>query len=98
MISTCKQALTKRASQLFARGNKASVAEDAQKVVGDLHRKIGQVQLERGSCQAARHLPPAERRTMIAPNAELPISQQCMPLGIASAASISNPGRRPRRA
>ena len=36
-----------RASELFARGNKAPTAGDAQKVVDDLHRKIGQLQVER---------------------------------------------------
>ena len=34
MISTWKQELMKRASELFARGNKAPTAEDAQKVIG----------------------------------------------------------------
>ena len=47
MISTWKQELMKRASELFARGNKAPAVEDAQKVIGDLHRKIGQLQVER---------------------------------------------------
>jgi transposase len=37
----------KRASELFARGNKAPTADDAQKVIDDLHRKIGQLQVER---------------------------------------------------
>jgi hypothetical protein len=35
-----------RATELFARGNKAPAAEDAQKVIDDLHRKIGQLQVE----------------------------------------------------
>jgi hypothetical protein len=47
MISTWKQELMKRASERFARGNKAPTAEDAQKVIDDLHRKIGQLQVER---------------------------------------------------
>jgi transposase len=47
MISTWKQELMKRAGELFARGNKASSADDAQKVIDDLHRKIGQLQVER---------------------------------------------------
>ena len=47
MISTWKQELMKRASELFARGNKAPAVEDAQKVIDDLHRKIGQLQVER---------------------------------------------------
>jgi transposase len=42
MISNWKQELVKR----FARG-KAPAAEDAQKVIDDLHRKIGQLQVER---------------------------------------------------
>jgi transposase len=37
----------KRASKLFARGNKAPTVDDAQKVIDDLHRKIGQLQVER---------------------------------------------------
>jgi transposase-like protein len=45
MISTWKQELTKRASELFARG--APVVDDAQKTIDDLHRKIGQLQVER---------------------------------------------------
>ena len=39
--------LVKRAGELFARGSKAPAAEDAQKVIDDLHRKIGQLQVER---------------------------------------------------
>ena len=46
MISTWKQELMKRANELFTRGNKAP-AEDVQKVIDDLHRKIGQLQVER---------------------------------------------------
>ena len=47
MISTWKQELMKRGRELFARGNKAPTVEDAQKVIDDLHRKIGQLQVER---------------------------------------------------
>jgi transposase-like protein len=47
MISAWKQELVKRAGELFERGNKAAVAEDAQKMIDDLHRKIGQLQVER---------------------------------------------------
>src|ERR1700761_4539237 len=47
MISTWKQELTKRASELFAPGNKAPAIDDAQRVIDDLHRKIGQLQVER---------------------------------------------------
>jgi transposase len=47
MISTWKQELMKRASELFARGNKPPTVDDAQKVIDDLHRKIGQLQVER---------------------------------------------------
>jgi transposase len=46
MISTWKQELMKRANELFTRGNKAT-AEDTQKTIDDLHRKIGQLQVER---------------------------------------------------
>src|ERR1700732_3803083 len=37
----------------------------------------------RFSCRAARHLPTAERRAMIAPEAGLSISRQCTLLGVA---------------
>jgi hypothetical protein len=37
----------KRVGELFARGSKAPAAEDAQKVIDDLHLKIGQLQVER---------------------------------------------------
>jgi transposase len=47
MIGTWKQELLKRANELFARGNKAASGEDAQKTIDDLHRKIGQLQVER---------------------------------------------------
>jgi transposase-like protein len=47
MISNWKQELVKRAGELFARGKKAPAVEDAQKVIDDLHRKIGQLQVER---------------------------------------------------
>ena len=47
MISDWKQELVKRAGELFARGSKAPAVEDAQKVIDDLHRKIGQLQVER---------------------------------------------------
>jgi transposase-like protein len=43
MISTWKQELMQRASELFARGNQAPTLDDAQKVSDDLHRKIGQL-------------------------------------------------------
>src|ERR1700746_4123454 len=46
MISNWKQELVKRATELFARSNKAPAAADAQKVIDDLHRKIGQLQVE----------------------------------------------------
>ena len=47
MISTWKQELMKRANELFTRSNKAAAAEEVQKVIDDLHRKIGQLQVER---------------------------------------------------
>jgi transposase len=47
MISNWKQELVKRAGELFARGNRAPAVGDAQKVIDDLHRKIGQLQVER---------------------------------------------------
>ena len=47
MISTWKQELMRRASELFARGSKAPPGDDAQKTIDDPHRKIGQLQVER---------------------------------------------------
>ena len=47
MISNWKQELVKRAAESFARGSTAPAVEDAQKVIDDLHRKIGQLQVER---------------------------------------------------
>lgn len=47
MISTWKQELMKRAHELFTRGSKAPTIDDAQKVIDELHRKIGQLQVER---------------------------------------------------
>jgi putative transposase len=92
MISNWKQELVKRASELFARGSKAAAVEDAQKVIDDLHRKIGQLQSRvRFSCRAARHLPSAERRAMIAPEAGLSISRQCTLLGIARSSFYYRP-------
>jgi hypothetical protein len=37
----------KRANELLARGNQVPTVDDAQKVIDDLHRKIGQLQVER---------------------------------------------------
>ena len=45
MISTWKQELVKRAGELFERGNKK--VADPQAVIDNLHRKIGQLQVER---------------------------------------------------
>jgi transposase len=47
MISNWKQELVKRAGELFARGSRVPAVEDAQTVIDDLHRKIGQLQVER---------------------------------------------------
>ena len=47
MINTWKQELMKRAGELFTRGDKVPAADDVQKVIDDLHRKIGQLQVER---------------------------------------------------
>ena len=47
MISNWKQELVTRAADVFGRGNKAPAIADAQKVIDDLHRKIGQLQVER---------------------------------------------------
>jgi transposase-like protein len=75
MISNWKQELVKRAGELFARGSKAP-AEDAQKVI---RRSASQDRSAAGrvrfSCRAARHLPIAARRAMIAPEAGLSVSR-----------------------
>src|SRR6202045_2410515 len=47
MISDWKQELVKREGGLFARGNRSPGVGGAQKVIDDLHRKIGQLQVER---------------------------------------------------
>jgi hypothetical protein len=65
---------------------------DAQKVIDDLHRKIGQLQVERDfSCRATRHLPSAERRAMSAPEAGLSVSRQCALLGVARSSFYYRP-------
>ena len=91
MISNWKQELVKRAGELFARG-KAPAAEDAQKVIDDLHRKIGQLQVERDFLAGQPcHLPIAERRAMIAPEAGLSVIRQCALLGIARSSFYYRP-------
>jgi hypothetical protein len=45
MISTWKQELMKRAGELFERSNRKTA--DPQKEIDNLHRKIGQLQVER---------------------------------------------------
>ena len=45
MISTWKQELAKNAKSLFEHGNKKEA--DPQAVIDNLHRKIGQLQVER---------------------------------------------------
>lgn len=45
MISSWKQELVKNSKELFERGNKK--AADPQAVIDNLHRKIGQLQVER---------------------------------------------------
>ena len=92
MISTWKQELAKRASELFARGNKAHGGRRCAK--GD-RRSAPQDRPVAGrtgfSCRAARHLPSAERRAMIAPNAGLSVNRQCMLLGIARSSFYYQP-------
>src|SRR3981189_266205 len=45
----------------------------------------------RFSCRAARHLPSAERRAMIAPEAGLSVSRQCALLGVARSSFYYRP-------
>src|SRR4051794_19500949 len=91
MISTWKQELMKRANELFARGNKAAAGEDARKVIDDLHRKIGQLQVERDFLAGQPAIPTAERRAMIAPDAGLSVNRQCWLLGIARSSFYYRP-------
>jgi putative transposase len=84
IISNWKQELVKRVGKLFARGSKAPAVEDAQKVIGQLHRKIEQLQVECDFLAGQpAHLPSAERRAMIAPEAGLSVSRQCALFGVA---------------
>src|SRR5271170_3837277 len=62
VISNWKQELVNRAGELFARGNKAPAVEDAQKVIDDLHRKIGQLQDKPGKTQCVSPTLPTGRR------------------------------------
>src|SRR5580658_8794869 len=77
MISNWKQELVKRATELFARGNKApggrGCAEGDRRSASEDRTAAGRV---RFSCRAARHLPSAARRAMIAPEAGLSVSRQ----------------------
>src|SRR2546423_15189586 len=80
MISNWKQELVKRAGELFARGSKVPAAEDDRRSASQDRPAAGRA---RFSCRAARHLPSAERRAMIAPEAGLSVSRQCVLLGVA---------------
>src|SRR5258708_12007151 len=61
MISGWKQELVTRAGELFARGNKTPAVADAQRVIHDLHRKIGQLPVERDFLAAHPPYPPLVR-------------------------------------
>src|SRR5499427_2527620 len=82
MISNWKQELVKRAGELFTRqqGAGGRCAEGDRPSAPQDRAVAGRT---RFSCRAARHLPSAERRAMIAPEAGLPVSRQCALLGIA---------------
>jgi transposase len=94
MISSWKQELVKRAGELFARGNKAPAVDDAQKVIDDLHRKIGQLQVERDflAGQPAISLPASggqRHRTEAQPHRILQLVQSA---ASASGARVANTG------
>ena len=55
MISSWKQELVKRAGELFERGKHR--ADDPQKEIDNLHRKIGQLQVERDFLAGKSPLP-----------------------------------------
>jgi transposase-like protein len=88
MISSGRQDLVKRAGELFARGSKAPAVRCAE---GD-RRSAPQDRAAAGrarfSCRAARRLPSAERRAMIAPEAGLSVSRQRALSGLRAAAFI----------
>jgi transposase-like protein len=74
MISNWKQELVKRAGELFARGSKAPAVEDVQKVIDDLHRKIGQLQDEEaravgGPAEAEHRQTPSRAQGLPVPSA-----------------------------
>src|SRR5215475_9049133 len=84
MISNWKQELVKRAGELFAAqqqdtGGRIRAEGDRRPAPQD-RAAAGRA---RFSCRAARHLPRAERRAMIAPEAGLSVTRQCALLGIA---------------
>ena len=91
MISNWKQELVKRAGELFGRGSKAPAAADAQKVIDDLHRKIGQLQVECDFLAGQPAVPIAARRAMIAPGAGLSVSRQCALLAVARSSFYYRP-------
>src|SRR6201985_509811 len=68
MISNWKQELVKRAGELFGRGSKGvggrGCAEGDRRSAPQDRTAAGRV---RFSCRAARHLPSAERRAVLAP-------------------------------
>jgi len=47
MISNWKKGARKARGRAVVRASKAPAAKDAQKVIDDLHRKIGKLQVER---------------------------------------------------
>src|SRR2546430_2215177 len=95
MISNWKQELVKRAGgavcarQQGAGGRRC--AEGDRRSAPQDRPAAGRA---RFSCRAARHLPSAERRAMIAPEAELSVSQQCVLLGIARSSFITGLDRK----
>src|SRR6516164_2533918 len=83
MISSWKQELMKRAGAFCARQQGACgrrCAEGDRRSASEDRSAAGRAGF---SCRAARHLPTAERRAMIAPTAGLSVSRQCSLLGIA---------------
>jgi hypothetical protein len=84
MIRSWRRELVKRAAELFARGNKApgrrGCAEGDRRSAPEGRTATGR---ERFSCREARHPPSAERRAMIALEAGLSVSRQCVLFGVA---------------
>src|ERR1700736_1296116 len=92
MISNWKQELVKTSDRAVCARQQGSggrgCAEGDRRSAPQDRAAAGRV---RFSCRAARHLPSAARRAMIAPEAGLSVSRQCALLGIARSSFYYRP-------